>query len=121
MSNPRSKTKERNWSPIRLPGDDDRSTKDVRDRLFPSRTILALAWDLQQCGMCDQQSLRSAFEYAQSDPSLCWWLEYSMSVKLLTEHNLECLSLNGGCTGSSESTLAKMPHCWKSHVVTYLK
>ena len=38
-----------------------------------------------------------------------------MSVKLLTEHNLEFLSLKGGCTGSSESTLVKMPHCWKSH------
>ena len=26
------------------------------------------------------------------------------------------LSLKGGCTGSSESTLVKTPHCWKSHV-----
>ena len=39
-----------------------------------------------------------------------------MTVKLLTEHHLEFLSLKGGCTGSSESTLFKMPHCWKSHV-----
>ena len=39
-----------------------------------------------------------------------------MSVKLLTEHHLEFLSLKGGCTGSSESTLFKMPHCWKSHI-----
>ena len=38
-----------------------------------------------------------------------------MTVKLLTEHHLEFLSLKGGCTGSSESTLAKMPHFWKSH------
>ena len=38
-----------------------------------------------------------------------------MSVKLMTEHHLEFLSLNGGCTGSAESTLVKMPHCWKSH------
>ena len=30
-----------------------------------------------------------------------------MSVKLLTEHNFEFLSLTGGCTGSSESTLVK--------------
>ena len=43
-----------------------------------------------------------------------------MIVKLLTEHHLEFLSLKGGCTGSSESTLVKMPHCWKSHVVAYL-
>ena len=45
-------------------------------------------------------------------------LEKSVNVpfKLLTEHNLEFLSLKGGCTCSSESTLVKMPHCWKSHV-----
>ena len=36
-----------------------------------------------------------------------------MIVKLLTEHHLWCLSLKGGCRGSSESTLVKMPHCWK--------
>ena len=39
-----------------------------------------------------------------------------MSVKLLTEHHLELLSLKIGCTGSSESTLVKIPHCLKSHV-----
>ena len=37
-----------------------------------------------------------------------------MIVKLLTEHYLEVLSLKGGCRGSYESTLVKMPHCWKS-------
>ena len=67
--------------------------------------------------MCDQQSLRSACAYAQSDQSLCVSLEYSMSVKLLTEHHLEFLSLKGGCTGSSESSNVKMSHGWKSHVV----
>ena len=45
---------------------------------------------------------------------------YSTSVKLLTEHHLEFLSLKGGCTGSSEFTLVKMPHCWKSHAVAHL-
>ena len=39
-----------------------------------------------------------------------------MSVQLLTEHHFEFLSLKGDCTGSSESTHVKMPHCWKSHV-----
>ena len=34
--------------------------------------------------MCDQQRLRPACAYAQSDQSLCRSLEYSMSVKLLT-------------------------------------
>ena len=33
-----------------------------------------------------------------------------MSVKLLTEHRLEFVSLKGGCIGSSESTLVKMRH-----------
>ena len=42
-----------------------------------------------------------------------------MSVKLLTEHHLEFLSLKGGCRRSSESTLVKMPH-WKSHVVAQI-
>ena len=41
-----------------------------------------------------------------------------MSVKLLTEHRLEFVSLKGGCTGLSESTLVKMPHCWKSYVAS---
>ena len=43
-----------------------------------------------------------------------------MTVKLLIEHPLEFLSLKGGCTGSSESSLVKMPHCWKSHVVAHI-
>ena len=38
-----------------------------------------------------------------------------MTVKLLTEHHFEFLSLKGGCTGSVESTPVKMPHCWKPH------
>ena len=42
-----------------------------------------------------------------------------MTVKLLTEQCLEFLSLKGGCTGLSESTLVKMPHCWKSHVAAH--
>ena len=54
--------------------------------------------------------------YAQSDQSLGLSLEYSMNVMPLIEHHLEFLSLKGGCTGSSESTLVKMSHCWKSHV-----
>ena len=43
-----------------------------------------------------------------------------MIVKLLTEHHLEFLSLKGGCRGSSESTLVKMSHCWKSHAAAHL-
>ena len=66
--------------------------------------------------MCDQQSLRPACAYAQSDQSLCYSLEYSMVVKLQTEHHLEFLCRKGYCTGSSEPTLVKMPHCLKSHI-----
>ena len=40
-----------------------------------------------------------------------------MIVKLLTEQHLEFPSLKGGCTGLSESTHVKMPHCWKSHAL----
>ena len=42
-----------------------------------------------------------------------------MTVKLLNEQHLEFLGLKGGCTCLSESTLVKMPHCWKSHVAAH--
>ena len=70
--------------------------------------------------MCDHQRLRPSCAYAQSDQSLCLSLEYSMTVKLLTGRHLEFLSLKGGCTGSHEATLFKMPHCWTSHVAAQL-
>ena len=44
-----------------------------------------------------------------------------MGLKLLIEHHLEFLSLKGGCTGSSVSTLVKILHCWKSHVTAQLR
>ena len=43
-----------------------------------------------------------------------------MIVKLLTEHHLEFLSLKGGCTGWSESTLVKMSNSWKSHAAAQM-
>ena len=43
-----------------------------------------------------------------------------MIVKLLTVRHLEFLSLKGGCTGSSESTLVKMSNCWKSHALAHM-
>ena len=61
----------------------------------------------------------SACAYTQSDQSLCLSLEYSMTVKLLTEHYLVFLSLKGGCIGSSESTHVKMPHSWKPRVMAH--
>ena len=64
---------------------------------------------------------RPACAYAQTDQSIRKSLEYSMNIKLLTEHHLEFVSLKGGCTGSFESTLVKMPHCWKSHFTALVK
>ena len=43
-----------------------------------------------------------------------------MIVKLLSEHNLEFLSLKGSCRGSSESTLVKMSNCWKSQALAQI-
>ena len=70
--------------------------------------------------MCDKRRLRPACAYAQSDQSLCLSLEYSMSVKLLTEHHLEFLSVKGGNIGSLESTLVDMPLCLKSHAMAQI-
>ena len=47
-------------------------------------------------------------------------LEYAMTVKLLAKHHLEFLSLKGGCTSSYESTLVKIPHCWKSCIAAHI-
>ena len=66
-----------------------------RDKRFPIR------------GMCDQQSLRPACAYAQSDHNLRYSLDYSISVKQVTEHHVEFPNLKGGCTGLAESTLVK--------------
>ena len=43
-----------------------------------------------------------------------------MTFKLLTEQHFEFLCLTGGCVDSSESTIVKMPHCWKSNVTAQL-
>ena len=58
--------------------------------------------------------------HTQSDQNLYSSPEFSKSVKLLTEHHLEFLSLKGGRTGSSRSTFVKMPHCWKSDVTVHI-
>ena len=71
--------------------------------------------------MCDQQKLRPACAYAQSDQSHCLSLEYSMTVYLLTKQHLEFLCLRGGYTCSSESTLVKMSPCWKSHSMAHIE
>ena len=47
-------------------------------------------------------------------------IAFPMSVKLLTEHNLEFLNLKEGCAGSSEATCLKMPQCFKSHATAHI-
>ena len=52
--------------------------------------------------------------YAQSDQSLFWSLEYSMTVKLLTEeHERRLHRLVNAYT-------CRIPNCWKSHVAPQL-
>ena len=43
-----------------------------------------------------------------------------MTVELLTKQHLEFLSLKRDCRGSSESSLVKKPHCWKSRVTAHM-
>ena len=43
-----------------------------------------------------------------------------MIDKLQTEHHLDFVSLKGECTGLYESTLVKMPRCWKSHAAALI-
>ena len=47
-------------------------------------------------------------------------LEYSITLRPLTEHHLQFLCLKEGCTGSSQSTLVKIPHCWKLYVAAHV-
>ena len=62
-------------------------------------------------GTCDQQRLRPACAYAQSDQSLCLSFEYVMTLKLLTEHHFKLLSLK-------EAAQARLNlHLSKYHIV----
>ena len=85
------------------------STQMSHDMRFPTM------WYVPHT-MWNQQRFRPVCVYGQTDQSPCLSLKYFVTVKLLTEHHLECLSLKVGCTGSSEAYTCQMPHCWKSHV-----
>ena len=92
----------------------------IRNNLSHVLVKWAETWDFQQCGMCGQQSLRSACAYAQSDQSLCLSLAYSMNIKLLTEHHLEFLSLKGDCTGLSKCHILEIS-CRGSNVLKHCR
>ena len=78
-------------------------------------------WDVQQCGMCDQQNPQISLRIRAvwSEPLLVAWALYDCSATDWTPFGV--LSLKGGCRGSSESTHVKMPHCWKSHATAHLQ
>ena len=59
--------------------------------------------------------VRWAWAYAQSNQSLCKSLEYSRTVKLLTEHNLERRLYRHVWVYTCQK-----PHCWKSHDVAHI-
>ena len=64
-----------------------------------------------------KSQIRLRIRAVLSEPLLVAWIFYEfLSVKLMAEHHLEFLSFKRSCTSLSESTLVKMPHCWKSHV-----
>ena len=72
---------------------------------------------MDKCGICatSKASYQPVHTHSLIRAFNGYSLEYSFRVKLLSEHHLEFISLNRGCTGSSESSLVKIPHCWKSH------
>ena len=102
----------------------------IRDLGFPTlKDLTQLKLHMEVCNVYnsrdmifpgDQQRLRPACAYAQSDQSLCSSLEYSTNIELLTEQHLEFLSLKRDCICSSESIHVKMPHCCKSHVEAHI-
>ena len=56
---------------------------------------------------------RSLIRGFASRLNIRWLLSYWLNL-------IWSLCLAGGCTGSSESALVKMPHCWKSHVAAQM-
>ena len=64
-----------------------------------------------------QTSLRISAVW--SEPLLVAWIFYEYWA--IDRTSLEFLSLKGGCIGSSESTLVKMPHCWKSYATAHFR
>ena len=61
----------------------------------------------------DQPALtRSLIKAFATHLNIIWVLSY-------WQNSIGVSMLKRGCTGLSESTLVKMPHCWKSHVAAH--
>ena len=72
-------------------------------------SLIAATCDFQQCGMCDQKG--------SDQPTH----RHSLIRSFANHFEFEFLSLKEGCTGLSESTHVKTPHCWKSTVAAQLR
>ena len=101
--------------------DDCKTRMDIKKRTTKHRAITDshIGGNNKQ-KVLKPQRLKPSCAYKQSDQSHCNSLEYSMTVQLLTKLHFGLLSLAVDRTGSSESTLVKMPHNWKSHVTAQL-
>ena len=75
----------------------------------------AASWQNQQCGMCAQRRLRSAWASAQSDQSLRCLHEEGLGLYLPIEWTAKTLIRLGGCPGWSKSSLGAHPLCWFCH------
>ena len=76
---------------------------------FMSLFIIEPRHDISNNVVCATSKGSDQPAHTRSLISLCLLLEYDITLKLLAEHHYEFLSLKGGCTDSSESTLVKMP------------
>ena len=56
--------------------------------------------------------MRSLIRAFSSRLNILWMLSYWLNI---------IRSLRAGCIGSSEATLVKIPHCWKSHVTAQME
>ena len=82
---------------------------------FVTYRIWAMVWDFQKCGICDQQSRRSACAYAQSDQSICLSLEYSMTATDWTSFAVSKLKKE-----AAQARLSQRSNCWKSHATAHM-
>ena len=88
-------------------------------KILPDDSSLSLVWQINEQRHEISNNVVCATSKG-SDRTVCSELEYSMTLRLLTEHHFEFLSLEGGCTGSYEPTHVKMPHPRKYHVTAHI-
>ena len=82
---------------------------------------LLVAWIYFNCQATDCTSIRVS-KLKSRLHSLIWvyTCKNATLLEIMTVLQLEFLNLKVGFTVSSESTLVKMPHCWKSHIAAHV-